>query len=245
MRPKYVCRLGIALLSVGLVSMLQAADLTEKQLRQKLAQSLPQVEIEEIQRLNSPSMFRVITKDWQELYVSLDGRRFILGEQFIFDASGRPKNISRLERQRKQFELASQLPRNQTIVFPAKGKTKAWVLVFTDIDCGYCRKFHREIDQVNALGIEVRYAAFPRTGPNTASFSKAENVWCAPDQQKAMTLAKQGRPVSSKACANPVAAQYNFGNRVGVRGTPTMFLSNGKVVPGYVPSTRLAEALAI
>ena len=238
-------RFFFVLFGFGLAGLVLAADLTEGQLRQKLAKSLPQLKIEEVQRLKNPDMFRVITQDWQELYVTLDGQRFILGEQFTFDARGKPKNLSRLERQTKQFKLASQLPRNQTIVFPAKGKTKAWVLVFTDIDCGYCRKFHREIDQVNALGIEVRYAAFPRTGPNTSSFSKAENVWCATDQQTAMTLAKQGREVRSKACANPVAEQYNFGNRVGVRGTPTMFLSNGKVVPGYIPSARLAATLAI
>ncbi len=220
-------------------------ELTKAQLKKKLTANLPNLNIVEIRKMKELNMFLVVTDDFEELYVTPDGRHFIAGEQYEFDAKGKPRNLSRINRQKKQFALVRDIPGNKTIIFPAKGKTKAWVLVFTDIDCGYCRKLHREINEITKLGIEVRYAAFPRTGPGTGSFKKAINVWCSANKQQAMTLAKQGKKITAAPCDHPVTEQYNLGKRAGVRGTPTMFLSNGKVVPGYIPSIKLAETLRI
>ena len=88
--------------------------------------------------------------------------------------------------------------------------------VFTDVDCGYCRKLHMEMDEINALGIEVRYLAFPRAGPGSRSYEKIVSAWCAKDAQQAITELKMGRSIPDRSCANPVMEQYALGQAMGV-----------------------------
>jgi thiol:disulfide interchange protein DsbC len=111
------------------------------------------------------------------------------------------------------------------------------------MDCGYCRQLHSEIAQYNKLGIRVRYAAFPRTGPGSPSWKKAEAVWCSKDRKDALTRAKLGQNVSAAQCATPVAAEYELGNQIGVNGTPSIFTEKGEMVGGYVPAAQLAQYL--
>ena len=120
-------------------------------------------------------------------------------------------------------------------------KPEHTVTIFTDVDCGYCRKLHREMASYNDLGIRVRYLMFPRAGVNSESFNTAVSVWCADDQQTAMTRAKLGKSIEAKTCANPIAEQYSLGQQLGVRGTPSIILDNGEMVPGYVPAARLVQ----
>lgn len=125
--------------------------------------------------------------------------------------------------------------------YPKEMKHK--ITVFTDIDCGYCRKLHNEIQEYNDLGIGVSYLFFPRSGLNTASFDKAVNVWCSADKLEAMTNAKAGMDLDTAKCDNPVGAQYQAGIDLGVTGTPAIVLDNGRIMPGYVPPATLIERL--
>jgi len=136
------------------------------------------------------------------------------------------------------------LGEDSMIIFsPKNGKVKHTITVFTDIDCGYCRKLHSAIDEYNELGIRVRYLAYPRAGIGSASYDKAVAVWCAKDRKKAMTQAKNNQSVNSGKCANPVAEHFEMGSKIGVRGTPALVLESGQLVPGYVPPQRLAAIL--
>jgi thiol:disulfide interchange protein DsbC len=139
--------------------------------------------------------------------------------------------------------LAAVAPENM-IVFAPEGETKHTITIFTDIDCGYCRQFHREIDQVNAMGIEVHYLFYPRTGPSTDSWAKAEKVWCAQDRNSALTRAKLGGSVPDLVCTDtPVGSHYDLGQQVGVRGTPAVFTASGENIGGYLPPETLLERL--
>jgi thiol:disulfide interchange protein DsbC len=129
------------------------------------------------------------------------------------------------------------------VVFPPAGPTKHTVTVFTDIDCGYCRKLHQEIADYNQQGIKVRYLMYPRAGVGSESYNKAVWVWCADDRQDAITRAKRGEEIPHKTCANPVKEQFELGQTLGVRGTPSIILENGQMVPGYVPAAQLAQML--
>jgi thiol:disulfide interchange protein DsbC len=122
------------------------------------------------------------------------------------------------------------------------------VTVFTDIDCGYCRKLHSQIKEYNEEGIRIRYLAYPRSGimrdgKMTDSAALAESVWCADDRHAALTDAKAGKDVPNKKCGSPVSAQYQLGQDFGVTGTPALLFNDGELVPGYVPPKRLAAAL--
>jgi thiol:disulfide interchange protein DsbC len=117
------------------------------------------------------------------------------------------------------------------------------VTVFTDIECGYCRKLHREIADYGAEGIRVRYVFYPRAGADSASYKEAVSVWCSDDRRKAMTDAKSGKKLEAKSCSNPVRKHMELGELLGISGTPAIVLENGDMVPGYVPAKRLAAIL--
>jgi len=117
--------------------------------------------------------------------------------------------------------------------------------VFTDLDCGYCRKLHSEMAKYNELGIRVRYLFFPREGPDTESWDKAVSVWCSANRNDALTRAKKGETIKAAKCKpNPVQRDYELGQDVGLRGTPAIVLPDGDLLPGYVPPAMLAQRLA-
>jgi thiol:disulfide interchange protein DsbC len=132
------------------------------------------------------------------------------------------------------------------IIFKPEGESKAIMNVFTDVDCGYCRKFHQEVPQLNAMGIEVRYLAFPRAGIPSGSYNKIAKAWCADTKQDTLTRVKNGQNVDVEVCDNnPVAEHYAFGNSIGVTGTPAIILMDGTLIPGYQPAANFAKVLGI
>lgn len=173
------------------------------------------------------------------LYISADGKYIINGSLFDID------NRVDLTDQKKSLirkDLIAGISAAERINFyPAE--MKYHVTVFTDIDCGYCRKLHAEMAQYNELGIGVSYLFFPRAGVQSASFDKAVNVWCAQDQQNAMTMAKAGEPVAPQSCDNPIESHYKAGMTAGVSGTPALVLDNGTLMPGYLPPAQLKQRL--
>ena len=120
---------------------------------------------------------------------------------------------------------------------------KHTVTVFTDIDCAYCRKLHREMPELQALGVKVRYIFYPRSGPGSKSWQKADWVWCADDRNTALTDAKADRPIEAKQCDTPVDIHYNLGRQVGLTGTPAIVLETGDMFPGYIPAKLLVQRL--
>jgi len=115
--------------------------------------------------------------------------------------------------------------------------------VFTDIDCGYCRKLHSQIDDYNQQGIAIHYMAFPRAGIGSHSYDKAVSVWCAGDPRSALTQAKQGAEPDPAQCDNPIDEQYQLGRELGVTGTPSLLTADGQMIPGYVPPEQLRARL--
>ncbi|TDR20794.1 thioredoxin fold domain-containing protein [Marinicella litoralis] len=173
------------------------------------------------------------------LYISDDGKYIINGS--IFDIENKV-DITDQKKSVIRKDLMSSFGASQRIDFLPE-KMEYHVTVFTDIDCGYCRKLHAEMAQYNELGIGISYLFFPRAGLQSGSFDKAVNVWCAADQQQAMTLAKAGEPVDPKKCDNPIAEHYKAGVTAGVSGTPALVLENGMLMPGYLPPLQLKQRL--
>jgi thiol:disulfide interchange protein DsbC len=212
-----------------------AAGELETRLAGKLRAVIPDAIVTSVREAPLPGLYEVMLGA-TVLYMTEDGRFAVRGD--LFDLESR-KNLT--EATRGEARIAA-LARegSQAIEFKAEGgKTDHTIYVFTDIDCGYCRKMHQEVTQLNAAGITVRYLAFPRSGLEGESYNKAVAVWCAADQKAALTAAKQGQKLEKKSCNNPVAAQYHLGESVGVRGTPAVFLENGRELGGYVPAAEL------
>lgn len=142
------------------------------------------------------------------------------------------------------YAVVNNTPPSNMVVFAA-ADPKRHVTVFTDIDCGYCRRFHQEVPQLTAAGMEVRYMAFPRAGVESESYNKIVNVWCSDDQQKAMTDAKNGVKLPVASCTNPIADQYRQGVQAGINGTPTLVLDDGTMIGGYVPADELLSRVGL
>jgi thiol:disulfide interchange protein DsbC len=174
-------------------------------------------------------------------YVSADGRYMVQGDIFDLDSE---LNLTegRLEGMRKEV-LAGVSESGMVIFAPAKYQDT--VTVFTDVDCGYCRKLHRQMAEYNARGIRVRYMYFPRSGPGTEGWTKSEQVACAKDPRSALTRSKMGEVLKDKACKpNPVAEHYNIGREFGLQGTPAIVLESGELIGGYLEPAELAKYLA-
>jgi thiol:disulfide interchange protein DsbC len=198
----------------------------------------PQVEIESIGPAPLAGFQQAIVGG-QVLYVSNDGKYLMQGT--LYDVGGR-RDAGEDALKKLRRELVASVPASDRIVFAPKDP-KYTVTVFTDVECGYCRKFHSEIAGYNKLGIAVQYLAFPRMGLGSADFRKMVAVWCAPDRRKALTDAKNDREVVYRNCTNPVTMEYELGRRSGLTGTPMVLAADGTQLGGYLPPARLRAAL--
>lgn len=172
-------------------------------------------------------------------YVSQDGNYFIEGNLIDIKAN---KDLTESRLGEARMAQIEKIGLMNMIVFKPK-KTKHVIYVFTDIDCGYCRKLHSEIEQYLSAGIEVRYLFFPRAGIDSDSFRKAVAVWCAPDRNSAFTKAKKGESIEMKTCENPIKEHMKLGEELGASGTPMIVTDKGTIIPGYVDAIRLSQGL--
>lgn len=174
------------------------------------------------------------------VYVTADGRYGFAGDLYrLADRS----NLSDARRRELRLALISAVPESSMVVF-SPAAPKYTITVFTDVDCAYCRALHKQIAEYNRLGVKVRYMFYPRSGPNTESWSKAEQVWCSADRRAALTAAKLGTPLKAAVCRpNPVAEQYALGQSIGLSGTPGIITEKGELLPGYEPPDEMLQEL--
>lgn len=181
-----------------------------------------------------------VTLGGQLFYVSADGRYLVSGR--VIDLETR-ENLTDRALGALRLDALTQVPEAQMIVFEPEGTLKHTLTTFTDIDCPYCRKMHDEMDRLNELGIRVRYLFFPRTGVGTPSYDKAVSVWCAPNQQEAMTRAKAGETLEQRECDTPIPEHMALAERLGLKGTPYTITDTGRVINGYQSANRLYKSL--
>jgi thiol:disulfide interchange protein DsbC len=208
--------------------------------RDRVAEFLPEIKREDVRPSAAAGLYEVQQGSLFG-YVTADGKYLISGDMIdMKTGEGITENRRRSDRALELVKLADD---TRTITFAPEGGAdeKHTITVFTDIDCGYCRRLHREVPQLNAAGVAVRYVFYPRSGPQTESFQKAVAVWCSADRKDALTRAKAGEPQNLNVqCDNPVMDDYLLGQRMGLRGTPMIILPDGEVVNGYVPAPALA-----
>lgn len=178
------------------------------------------------------------------LYVSKQSNYILAGNLLEITNNG-IIDLTEIARSAVRTKTIQAVPVSEQKIFAAKGETKAVIQVFTDSTCPYCSRLHEQVPELNKQGVEVRYLAFPRQGLQGKGFNDLVNVWCADDRQQAMTAAKEGKSLASKQCDNPIAEQYALGQRLGVQGTPAIFLPDGRLIPGFVPAERLISELGL
>jgi thiol:disulfide interchange protein DsbC len=230
------------LAAVALFAMVPFAHASEKNeaaVRAAVQKLVPNVKIDAVEKSPIEGYYQVIVGS-QLVYVSVDGQYVLQGT--LYDANAKV-DVTAERMAREHIAKLDAYPEAQRIIFAPKTKAKYKVTVFTDIDCGYCRKMHSHIAEYNERGIEVDYLFFPRSGPGTPSFDKAVSVWCAKDRKQAFTSAKSGQDPSPLKCENPVAQEYQLGITVGVDGTPAVYAQDGSKIGGYLTPDQLQAQL--
>jgi thiol:disulfide interchange protein DsbC len=206
--------------------------------RAALLKAVPGAQIDSIRPSIIPG-YREVAVGGKVVYVSADGRYLMQGSLVDLNTRDNLTEVSEGALRRGQLDA---VPRNRRIVF-SPPNPKYRITVFTDIDCGYCRKLHAQINDYMKEGISVEYLFFPRAGIGSDSFNKAVSVWCAADQRKALTEAKLDKPITKRTCTNPVTMDYALGQRVGVDGTPAIFAADGTQLGGYLPPDEMLARL--
>ena len=211
----------------------------DARVRDVLKQLSPKIGIDRIGPAPMPG-FREVVAGGQVVYVSDDGKYLFQGG--LLDVAKR-KDMAEGAMARLRNDVLKTLPDSDRIVYSPAGTPKHTVVVLTDIECGYCRKFHNDMAEYTKRGIEIEYLAFPRAGIGSKDFNNMVSVWCADDRNKALTDAKNGRSIATKSCPNPVTMQYMAGQRMGLEGTPMLLTADGQLLGGYLPPDELLKRL--
>lgn len=212
--------------------------------KQAIAKSLASIQVKSTitsaQQTALPGIYWVTFTDMPPVFISGDGKTILQGDMLRIENGQVASGNALLERQHAR-NLLSQVKLSDTIVFPAIGKKRSRVYAFTDVECGYCRKLHSQIEAINAKGIEVVYLAWPRAQQDVPIMNQ---VWCSADRRAALTQAKLGMPLpTNAACQTPVLQQRNLGMQLGVQGTPAVYSEAGEYLGGYITPEDLAAKL--
>lgn len=226
----------LLLLPLLFLGPVHAAEIDD--LKQHLDKTLPGIKIDSLQKVDNTGLYEAVING-EILYFSADGRYALQGELVSLESK---TNLTEQRRVSLRKDILDGLNEKDMIIFEPE-KAQYTLTVFTDIDCVYCRKMHSEIEQYKDLGIRIRYMSYPRGGIGSKSYDDAVTVWCNEDRQDAMTRAKRGEELEAKTCDNPVEAEFNIGRKLGVQGTPALFMESGQMLPGYVPPERLKQIL--
>ena len=194
--------------------------------------------IELIEPSPIPGIYAVYYGDLQPIYVTQDGSFFIYGDIYKININSISNITEKSVAERRKLILQN-IPTEELISFKSSNEQFS-VIVFTDVDCGYCRKLHNQIDEYNSLGISINYAAFPRSGIGTSAFTKMVGAWCSDNPKDSMTKLKNNSTLDISFCENqPVSKQYIIGKKLGVDGTPAIFSMDGEMFPGYIEPEEL------
>lgn len=240
--------LSALVLSVAAMTAL-ADEAVDKAIVDKLSAALESpamgLTVDTVENSEIPGIYEVQFESGPMVYATEDGGYFLLGDLFQVN-DGQFVNLAEQRRDAERVALLSGVDSGDMIVFPAEGETRAHISVFTDITCFYCQKLHKEVPELNKRGIEVRYLAYPRSGVDSPGYRQLVGAWCAENPQDTLTRMKNKESVPSSQCDdNPVAEQYQLGQKMGVRGTPAMVTGTGQMIPGYQSADQLMVTLGL
>lgn len=207
----------------------------EAEIKSTLQKKVPQIgQINSVNKSPVPGLYEVVTQD--RLFYT-DEKVGYLIDGAVFDLKTM-RNITE-ERARKLFAIDfSKLPL-ELAVKQVRGKGERKLAIFTDPNCGFCKKLEKELLQIDNITIyQFLYPVFP------GSEEKARGVWCSKDRSKAWDdLMQNDIAPAAGNCDTPTAKVLALGRKLKVNGTPALVFSDGTINPGYLPATELEKAL--
>lgn len=215
------------------------AQASEAVVRKALTERFPGANITSIKKTPYSGLFEVYL-DGQLVYMDAKGQYVFAGD--VVELKTR-RNLTQERLAKLQAVDWKVFPLNNALK-TVKGKGERKLVLFSDVDCPFCRKLEAELAKVD--NITVYTFLYPIEGLHPKAVQTSKQIWCAPDRNKAWDdyISKGTIPGNDGKCANPVDATVALGNKLGVSGTPTLFFANGVRVPGMVPAAQLERLLA-
>lgn len=220
------------------------AATVEESITQKINGMDARVKVNHVEKSTIDGLYLVELEGGDHLFVTKDATQFIQGNQYALDEKGKVYSVSERKRQVVAAKEIAAIPEKNMIIYPAAEK-KATITVFTDPTCPYCKLLHESIPELNKAGFEVRYLAFPRMGLGSEIHANLASAWCSPDPKEAMSKLFKREAIPEIKCMNPVADDFILGQKLGVMGTPTIFLENGKKMAGMQTPDQLKLELGL
>lgn len=237
--PSFFAAIVVALAST--FSLAAHADAAAEQAIRKTLNTLElELPVESIASSPLNGLYEVKLKGGRVLYASADGQFVVQGYLFQIQ-DGKPVNLTEKTERQAIAKTINAIAPGEMVIYPAVGEARSHITVFTDTTCPYCHKLHEEVGQLNKLGVEVRYVAFPRQGLGSPGDQQLQAVWCSKDRKAAMDQMVEGKDIKAAKCDNPVSKQFQIGQSIGVNGTPAIVLADGQVIPGYQPAAQVAK----
>ena len=225
----------------------EASNLSERNAKERLIQTLQghfkkaniNAKITDIKQTEVPNLYWVSMEGMSSVYATSDGKYIIQGDVIRLGGTELSSISDKLQstENKKHFE---NLKKEDLLVYPAQGKTKHVIYVFTDASCPYCHKLHEHIPEITAQGIEIRYIAWPR---GDQFMPAMESIWCSKDRAAAFDQAIAGVQLPPASCKNPVRDMYQLGLNMGVNGTPAIYNSEGEYLGGYMTADEISKRL--
>ncbi len=228
------------LVALALVAAFFGAQAQESTIRKNLGERIPGLKIDEITKSPMPGLFEIRHGGAEILYTDAEGNFLVQGN--LIDTKQR-RNLTE-ERIEKLTAVAfDDLPFKDSFTV-VRGNGKRKMAVFEDPNCGYCKRFERDLQKVD--NVTIHMFLIPILGRDSPE--KSKNVWCAKDKAKAwsdMMVRDINAPVATCDAANGVLARnMEFASKYKITGTPTLIFADGSRVPGAINTAQVEKFLA-
>ena len=226
-----------------IISCSQIENDSSQLIEEQLSKVIPiELNIDSIKESQLPNFYEVILSDGSFFYVEKGGQYLVLGDIFKIK-NEELVNLSREKNYSKVKDMLQKIDEKSLIKFSPK-EIKYKVYVFTDVDCGFCRKFHNQISSYLDQGIQVNYLAFPRSGTDSDTYKKMSIAWCSPNRQEVLTGLKKDKDFEQIDCEdNPIKTHFELAKSIDIQGTPTIISQSGFTIPGYIEAKELIKYL--
>lgn len=203
-----------------------------------MTEKYPNIKINSIEQVND-SFFEITIQD-QLYYLTSDFKHLIIGNVIDFKTG---KNLTENRLKKERVKYLSEISDKDIVVYKPE-KTEYTITIFTDTSCPYCQKLHNEVSELLSNNIEIHYVLFSRNGNDDDAYNDMVSIWCSDNQKKALDKAFANDFLETKTCTNPIADNYLIARDLKVNGTPMIYMEDGSVIPGYVSSDKIIDALA-
>ena len=216
------------LISIMLLVSCAKKDEVNIDIRKTVSNAYPDVAIDEIKKIDDNFHEIIINK--QIYYATNDGKYLIVGNVINLNTK---ESITENTKMNQRLSIIDSIDMKNLMIFKPK-KTDHILTIFTDTSCPYCQKLHNEIPDLLENNIEIRYVLFSRNGNDVDAYQQLVSAWCSADKVDALEDLFAGDILDDISnCENPIARNFDYAGSLSVEGTPTIFLEDGRIIPGY------------